>query len=112
MIGAAWIERDGVTPGDIAILARRHVDVRNIVRALTEERIIAQAGGMMTKTPQTPAPFWLYYFNVDALDAAITRVKNAGGQIIIDPMEVPGPMWVVHCLDPQGAMFAMVGPKR
>jgi predicted enzyme related to lactoylglutathione lyase len=25
---------------------------------------------------------------------------------------VPGPMWIVHCLDPQGAMFAMVGPKR
>jgi predicted enzyme related to lactoylglutathione lyase len=72
----------------------------------------AQAGGMMTKMPQTPAPFWLYYFNVDALDAAITRVTNAGGQSIIDPMEVPGPMWVVHCLDPQGAIFAMVAPKR
>jgi len=72
----------------------------------------AQAGGMMTKMPQTPAPFWLYYFNVDALDAAITRVKDAGGQIIIDPMQVPGPMWIVHCLDPKGAMFAMVGPKR
>ena len=72
----------------------------------------APCGGMMTKMPQTPAPFWLYYFNVDALDAAITRVKDAGGQTIIDPMEVPGPMWVVHCLDPQGAIFAMVGPKR
>lgn len=44
----AWIGRDGVEPGDIAILARRHVDVRNIVMALTEERIIAQAAGMMT----------------------------------------------------------------
>jgi hypothetical protein len=43
-----WIGRDGVAPGDIAILARRHVDVRNIVMALTEERIIAQAAGMMT----------------------------------------------------------------
>lgn len=43
-----WIGRDGVKPGDIAILARRHVDVRNIVMALTEERIIAQAAGMMT----------------------------------------------------------------
>jgi Zn-dependent peptidase ImmA (M78 family) len=43
-----WIERDGVVPSDIAILARRHVDVRNIVIALTEERITAQAAGMMT----------------------------------------------------------------
>jgi uncharacterized protein len=72
----------------------------------------APCGGMMTKTPQTPAPFWLYYFNVDALHAAITRVKDAGGQIIIDPMQVPGGSWIVHGLDPQGAIFAMVGPKR
>jgi predicted enzyme related to lactoylglutathione lyase len=41
----------------------------------------AQAGGMMTKMPQTPAPFWLYYFNVDALDAAITRVKVRAGVV-------------------------------
>ena len=72
----------------------------------------APCGGMMTKTPQTPAPFWLYYFNVDALDAAISRVQDAGGQIIIDPMQVPGGSWIVHGLDPQGAIFAMVGPKR
>ncbi|MGH6869040.1 MAG: VOC family protein [Methylocella sp.] len=71
----------------------------------------APVGGMMTKMPQTPAPFWLYYFNVDAVDAAMARVKGAGGQIIHGPTEVPGPMWIAHCLDPQGAIFAMVGPK-
>ena len=38
------------------------------------------SGGMMTKTPETPAPFWLYYFNVDAVEAAMARVKDAGGQ--------------------------------
>jgi predicted enzyme related to lactoylglutathione lyase len=69
-------------------------------------------GGMMTKTPQTPHPFWLYYFNVDAIDAAAARVREAGGQIVNGPMEVPGNMWVVQCLDPQGAMFAMLAPKR
>ncbi|MCO5124120.1 MAG: VOC family protein [Rhizobacter sp.] len=69
-------------------------------------------GGMMTKTPETPAPNWLYYFNVDALDAAIERVKAGGGKVPDGPMEVPGPMWVARCSDPQGAMFAMVAPKR
>jgi predicted enzyme related to lactoylglutathione lyase len=68
-------------------------------------------GGMMTKMPQTPAPFWLYYFNVDAVEAAMARVKDAGGQVIHGPEQVPGPMWIAHCLDPQGAIFAMVGPK-
>jgi uncharacterized protein len=66
----------------------------------------------MTKMSQTPAPFWLYYFNVDALDAAISHVKDASGQIIIDPMQAPGGSWIVHCLDPQGAILAMVGAKR
>jgi predicted enzyme related to lactoylglutathione lyase len=69
-------------------------------------------GGMMTKPPAVPAPFWLYYFNVDAIDAAADRVKAGGGQIANGPHEVPGPMWIVQCIDPQGAMFALVAPKR
>jgi uncharacterized protein len=71
----------------------------------------APAGGMMTKMPQTPAPFWLYYFNVDAVDAAMARVKDKGGQVIHGPMQVPGGSWIAHCLDPQGVIFAIVGPK-
>jgi predicted enzyme related to lactoylglutathione lyase len=70
-----------------------------------------QAGGMMTKMPQTPAPFWLYYFNVEAIDDAKARVEAAGGQVINGPMQVPGGRWIVQCLDPQGAIFAMVGAK-
>jgi predicted enzyme related to lactoylglutathione lyase len=27
-------------------------------------------GGVMTKMPQTPAPFWQFYFNVEAIDSA------------------------------------------
>jgi len=71
-----------------------------------------QAGGMMTKTPQTPAPFWLYYFNVEAVDSAMARVKEGGGQILNGPLQVPGGSWIVQCSDPQGAMFAMTGPRR
>ena len=70
-----------------------------------------QPGGMMTKMPQSPMPFWLYYFGVDAIDAAGGRVKEAGGKVLNGPMEVPGGAWIIQCLDPQGAMFALVGPK-
>lgn len=69
-------------------------------------------GGIMTKRPEVPHPFWLYYFNVDAIDAAMARVKDKGGQIVNGPMEVPGGSWIVQGLDPQGAMFALVAPKR
>lgn len=69
-------------------------------------------GGMMTKPPQVPMPFWLFYFAVDAIDAAAARVTGAGGKVLNGPMEVPGGAWIIQCLDPQGAMFALVGPKR
>jgi uncharacterized protein len=71
-----------------------------------------QGGGIMTKMPQEPRPFWLYYFNVDAIDAAMRRVTDAGGRIINGPMEVPGERWIVQGFDPQGAMFALLAAKR
>jgi uncharacterized protein len=69
-------------------------------------------GGMMTRPPQVPAPCWLYYFNVDAIDAAAARVQAAGGQILNGPHSVPGGSWIVQCRDPQGAMFCLVAPRR
>jgi uncharacterized protein len=69
-------------------------------------------GGMMTKPPDVPMPYWLYYFNVDAIDAAQTRVVQNGGKVLMGPHEVPGGQWILQCTDPQGAMFALVAPKR
>jgi hypothetical protein len=70
------------------------------------------AGGMMTRPPHIPAPFWGYYINVEAIDAAAARVTAGGGKILNGPMEVPGPMWTLQAMDPQGAYFALVAPKR
>ncbi len=73
----------------------------------------AQIGGMMTKPATVPAPpYWGFYFNVDALDAAIARSTAKGGKVVNGPMEVPGGAWVVNCVDPQGAYFNLVAPKR
>ena len=72
----------------------------------------APIGGIMTKDAAIPAPFWLYYFNVPAIDAAVGRVTGGGGKVLNGPMEVPGGDWIVQCQDPQGAMFALVAPKR
>lgn len=69
------------------------------------------SGGMMTKPETVPAPFWLYYFAVDNIDSAMERVQSGGGQILNGPMEVPGGQWIIQCLDPQGVMFALVGPR-
>jgi len=71
-----------------------------------------QMGGMMTKPAEVPMPFWLFYFNVPALDAAIARAVARGAKMLIEPMEVPGGGFVVQAIDPQGAMFALSAPRR
>ena len=68
-------------------------------------------GGMFTKPPMMPVPFWLYYFNVGDIDAAAQRVKAGGGQILDGPFELPGGSWIVQCTDPQGAIFALEGKR-
>jgi len=74
--------------------------------------VVRDVGGMMTKPSHVPAPGWVYYFNVDDIDAATIRVKDSGGQTLFPPMQVPGGSWIVQCRDPQGAMFAMVAAKK
>ena len=69
-------------------------------------------GGMMTKTDAEPAPFWLYYFIVDEIDAAAARVTDRGGEVLRGPHPVPGGGWILHGRDPQGALFALVGPRK
>ncbi len=67
-------------------------------------------GGMMT-SPNMPHPAWLTYFMVDDITTAQVRVADAGGSVIHGAREVPGGAWVVNGIDPQGVMFALVGPK-
>ncbi len=67
-----------------------------------------EIGGMLTKPATLPLPFWLYYFNIDDVQAAAKRVEAGGGQILYGPTAVPGGAWIVHCTDPQGAIFALL----
>jgi uncharacterized protein len=68
-------------------------------------------GGMMTAVDQTNRPGWLYYINVEEIEAAAARVKQFGGKVTQEPHEVPGGSWIVQGFDPQGAFFCLVGPK-
>jgi predicted enzyme related to lactoylglutathione lyase len=68
-------------------------------------------GGIFAKRAREPVSFWLYYFNVDNIDAATKRLKDAGGRIFEGPVEVPGDTWVARCVDPQGATFAIQGKR-
>ena len=69
-------------------------------------------GGMMRKSDAMPGPFWIYYFIVDGVTAAVARVLAGGGQVVQGPQEVPGGAWIAQCLDPQGALFAVTSMTR
>ena len=65
-------------------------------------------GGMFNKPATMPAPpHWLAYIRVENVHRAAETAKSLGGQVLNGPMEVPGGDWIVQCLDPQGAAFAL-----
>jgi uncharacterized protein len=71
----------------------------------------AMAGGMMND-PAAARPYWLYCFNVDDIDTASVRIAAHGGQVLMSPHQVPTGEWIVRALDPQGALFVAVGPRK
>jgi predicted enzyme related to lactoylglutathione lyase len=75
----------------------------------TEGRIF---GGVFTKLPRAPVPFWLYYVNVPDIAVAVARVREGGGKVVQGPMELPDSSWIARCIDPQGAMFSLQGKTR
>lgn len=65
-------------------------------------------GGMCETAKKMEAPaHWLHYITVDDMDAAVERIKNAGGKIVNGPMPIPGDDVIAQCADPQGACFAI-----
>jgi predicted enzyme related to lactoylglutathione lyase len=69
-------------------------------------------GGVFNKLPRAPVPFWLYYFNVADMDAALAAVHEGGGKVVHGPFELTPGHWISRCIDPQGAMFALQGKRR
>ncbi|MDX3911662.1 MAG: VOC family protein [Sphingobium sp.] len=72
----------------------------------------ATLGALMSRTADMPPPKWKHYIWVDEIDAAHERLKAAGGQVRMGPQEVPGPLFVIEAVDPQGASFALVGERH
>jgi predicted enzyme related to lactoylglutathione lyase len=54
---------------------------------------------------------WRYYFAVENIDAGAARVREGGGQVLEGPHPITGGMWILEATDPQGAGFALLGPR-
>ena len=70
-----------------------------------------QSFGAVMRHMPGDRPNWLFYFGVEDIDAALTRVTSAGGAVLHGPQEIPGGEFIVAAQDPEGARFAVVGPR-
>ena len=69
-------------------------------------------GAIMPKPEQSPTSVWLTYFGVDDIDRGTRAITEGGGQTLYEPMEIPGGEYAVAGIDPQGALFGLVGPRK
>lgn len=65
--------------------------------------------GAIMQAPEGAPQGWYHYFRVSSIDAATAAITANGGKVMNGPMEVPGNDWIVQGIDPQGAMFSLVG---
>lgn len=69
-------------------------------------------GAVMRKPEQSPISAWIHYIGVDDIDRATTAAKAGGATMLYEPMEVPGGEFSAAAIDPQGAVFGLVGPRN
>ena len=66
-----------------------------------------ELGGIYKRPPEMPIPAWLCYIRVDDVKRVAPLVTELGGEVFVEPMEVPGGDEIAICRDPQGANFAI-----
>ena len=69
-------------------------------------------GAIMKAPPNVPNSIWNHYIGVVDIDRAAEAVSAGGGQVANGPMEIPGGEYALNAIDPQGATFGLVGPRK
>jgi predicted enzyme related to lactoylglutathione lyase len=71
---------------------------------------VAAVAGLPENAP--PMATWNTYIQVDSVDEAASRVNEAGGRIIAEPMDVMDAGRMAVAADPEGAVFSLWEPRR
>jgi predicted enzyme related to lactoylglutathione lyase len=67
-------------------------------------------GGFFLKQPSMPAQYPSVVIAVDDIRAAMDKVRNAGGQVLGEPMDIPGVGTYVSFFDTEGNRVSMLQP--
>jgi uncharacterized protein len=68
-------------------------------------------GGLMGHMQQGQPTAWSTYITVDDADATTEKVKDAGGAVVVEPMDVMELGRMAFYTDPGGAVFGVWQPK-
>ncbi|QCB56330.1 VOC family protein [Sphingopyxis sp. PAMC25046] len=69
-------------------------------------------GAVMPLMEGYPMPVWNFYIGVDDIDRAHAAVTANDGTVTSEPMEIPGGEYAMNGIDPQGAPFGLIGPRK
>lgn len=69
-------------------------------------------GAIMGLIPPASASKWTFFIGVDDIDRALAAIPDSGGTVTNGPHEIPGGEFTAYATDPQGAAFAVVGPRK
>jgi predicted enzyme related to lactoylglutathione lyase len=71
---------------------------------------VAAVGSIPEGAPQMAT--WNTYVWVDSAEETASRVRDAGGKIVMDPFDIPGSGRMAVFADPEGAVFCVWEPKE
>lgn len=69
-------------------------------------------GGFFPKSEDKPAQYPSVVIAVENIQMHMKKVNRAGGQVLGEPMEIPGVGWYVSFLDTEGNRVSMLQPSR
>ena len=70
------------------------------------------AGAGPTQAPPGQPPAWLTYVSVDDAAATTEKARSAGGQVVVEPMQVGDQGTMAVIVDPTGAVFGLWQPGQ
>lgn len=93
-----WTFEDVMPPGDPQRYAIGRIDGRD--------------AGAVTSLPDGAPPAWNTYVWVDDADAAVARARDAGGRVLVEPMDAGDAGRMAVFADPEGAVLSVWQPAR
>ena len=102
-----WEIKEGTAPGGGMRYSEIVVGGKHVGGMYSTSEMCGEGGGQQ----QAPPPHWMSYVAVDDVDASAAKAKELGGNVRVEPMDVPGVGRFCVINDPAGATISLITLK-